>query len=100
MQKPKRVSLKSQIEVLKPFDCEEQIDKLIGLMTERNSSIDCYLDKWICSLMESPSLADYFKEKSTSLKHIEPATDTMPYLADLLVKYYPVDNASKVDKFG
>ena len=98
MQKPKRVSLKSQIEALKPFDCEEQIDKLIGLMTERNSSIDCYLDKWICSLMESPSLVDYFKEKSTSLKHIEPATDTMPYLADLLVKYYPVDNASKVDK--
>lgn len=93
----KRTSLRSQIEELMPLNSEAQIDKLINLMSERNSSINCYLDKWICSLIDSTSLVEYYKRKSSSLKHIEPTSDTMLYLAELLVKYYPVDNSSKVD---
>ena len=90
-------SLKSQIIELKPIDSEAQIDKLINLLTERNSHIDCYLDKWICSIIDKSSLVEYYKKRSSTLKHIEPDSDAMSYLAELLVKYDPVNNAHKVD---
>ena len=90
-------SLKSQIERLKPLDCEEKVEKLIGILTERNTNVDCYLDKWICSLIENNPLVDYYKKRSVLLKRTKQSTDTMPYIADLLVKYYPVDNVSKVN---
>ena len=90
-------TLKSQIIGLKPLDSETQIDKLIDLMTKRNSNIDCYLDKWICSLINTSSLVEYYKNRSSTLKHLKPATATRSYIAELLVKYDPVDNVSKVD---
>ena len=93
----KKESLKSQIIELKPFDSESQIDKLINLMTERNSRIDCYLDKWICSMIDKSSLVEYYKKRSSMLKHVEPDSEAMSYLAELLVKYYPVNSAHKVD---
>ncbi len=93
----KKESLKSQIIELKPFDSELQIDKLINLMTERNSYVGCYLDKWICSIIDESSLVEYYKKRSSTLKHIEPDTEGMSYLAELLVKYDPVNNAHKVD---
>ena len=93
-----RISLKKQIESLKPLNSKLKIDELISLMKERNSSIDCYLDKWICSQIGDSSLVDYYKTKRVYIKRINPATDTMPYLAELLVNYYPVDTVSKVDK--
>ena len=93
----KKSSLHSEINKLKPFNSKAQIDKLISLMTERNSSIDCYLDQWICSIIEESSLVDYYKKRSNSIKHIKPATDAMPFLAELLIKYSPVDSLDKVD---
>ena len=93
----RKKSLKSQIIELKPIDSEAQIDKLINLLTERNSHIDCYLDKWICSIIDKSSLVEYYKKRNSTLKHIEPDSDAMSYLAELLVKYDPVNNAHKVD---
>ena len=90
-------SLKSQIIELKPIDSEAQIDKLINLLTERNSLIDCYLDKWICSLIGTSSLVEYYKNRSRTLRHVEPDSEAMCYLAELLVKYDPVNSAHKVD---
>lgn len=93
----KKTSLRSQIEELLPLDSESQIDKLINVLTERHTSIDCYLEKLICSLIGIPSLVDYYKEKSSLITRIQLTSETIPYLADLLVKYYPVDNATKAD---
>ena len=93
----RKKSLKRQIKGLKPLDSEAQIDKLINLMTERNSRIDCYLDKWICSIIDNFTLFEYYKKRSSMLKHVEPDSEAMSYLAELLVKYDPVNSAHKVD---
>ncbi len=93
----RKESLRNQLEKLLPFDSQTKIDLLVQLMTERNSSLDCYLDKWICHMISNPSLISYFKDKSINLKRLAPTTDTMPFLSDLLIKYYPVDNITKVD---
>ena len=92
-----RKSLRSQIIALKPLNSEAQIDKLVNLLTERNCQIDCYLDKWICRLIDKFSLVLYYKKKSRTLKYIEPDSDAMSYLAELLVKHDPINDAQNVD---
>lgn len=92
-----RKSLRSQIIGLKPLNSEAQIDKLVNLLTERNCQIDCYLDKWICRLIDKFSLVLYYKQKSRTLKYIEPDSDAMSYLAELLVKYDPINDAQNID---
>ena len=90
--------LKHHIEKLNPLDSEAKINELVSLMEERNTNIDCYLDKWICSLICSDPLVSYFKERSSQLKHHKASSETMDFLCDLLVKYYPVDNEDKVNE--
>lgn len=93
-----RDSLKQHIEKLNPLDSEAKINELVSLMEERNTNIDCYLDKWICSLICSAPLVAYFKDRSSQLKHHKASSETMDFLCDLLVKYYPVDNENKVNE--
>ena len=95
-----RKSLRSQIIALKPLNSEAQIDKLVNLLTERNCQIDCYLDKWICRLIDKFSLVLYYKKKSRTLKYIEPDSDAMSYLAELLVKHeIPSADRSQANPF-
>lgn len=68
------------------------------MITERNSHLNCYVDKWICKLIGDPSLVGYYESKKGILKFDKPVTEAIPFITDLLLSLEPIDNESKVDK--
>ena len=92
----KKNSLLSQLKDLKPYNSEEQVNKVIDLLAKRNSHIDCFLDKWIINHIGSSTLVNYYKTNSCNLKRVAPSTDAIELLSELLVNLYPVDNTQKI----
>lgn len=96
--KERKISLRKAIEGLGPLNSKSKIDELINMMIERNSHLNCYVDKWICKLIVVPSLIEYYESKKGVLKFDTPATKAIPFISDLLLSLEPIDNESKVDK--
>lgn len=96
--KERRISLRKAIEGLRPLNSKSKIDELINLMMERNSHLNCYVDKWICKLIDDSSLVGYYESKKDVLTFDKPVTEAIPFIVDILLLLEPINNESKVDK--
>lgn len=93
-------SLIKQIRGLLPIDSKSQVDKVIGLLYQRNTVLDAQIRQRICSYIEDPQMKTYFTNRTDGMSHAKAKAaleaERKPVYS-YIGRFMPLDSIAKIN---